>query len=130
MMSDSSVAMEAEGRWMTDFFRDADKLDLPLLMSWFAEDIDLRIANMPPAIGLPAVEKSFADFWAHLSGMSHRAEELVVKGDNGAQMSVVTYIKKDGKTVSMPVASHIRRKANGKFDRLWIYIDIGPLFAD
>ncbi|MGV3768881.1 MAG: nuclear transport factor 2 family protein [Sphingobium phenoxybenzoativorans] len=129
-MSESSVILDAEGQWMTDFFRDADKLDLPLLMSWFAQDIDLRIANMPPVIGWSAVEKSFADFWANLSGMSHRAEELVVKGDNGAQMSIVTYTRKDGKTVSMPVASHIRRNASGKFDRLWIYIDINPLFAE
>lgn len=129
-MAETNVATEVKGQWMIDFFRDADKLDLPLLMSWFADDIDLRIAIMPPVIGWTNVEKSFADFWANLSGMSHRAEELVVKGDNGAQMSIVTYTRKDGKVVSMPVASHIRRKSGGKFDRLWIYIDIGPLFAD
>ena len=119
-----------DGQWLTDFFRDADKLDLPVLMRWFGDDIDLRIANMPPAIGRAAVEQTFADFWSNLSGMSHRPEEWIVDGNNAAQMSIVTYTRKDGKVASMPVASHLRRQDDGRLDRLWIYIDIAPLFTE
>lgn len=126
----ADAAEITEGQWVADFFRDADRLDLPAMMRWFADDIDLRIANMPAVVGRAGVEQSFADFWSHLSGMSHQRIELIVDGDDAAQMAVVTYTRKDGKTVSMPVASHIRRNDEGKFTRLWIYIDIGPLFAD
>ena len=126
-MNEQSTADGAH--WVNKFFRDADKLDLPLLMSWFGENIELRIANMPAVVGRAAVEKAFRDFWSNLSGMSHRPEELVLNGNNAAQMAVVTYTRKDGKKVSMPVASHLRKQSDGKFDRLWIYIDINPLFA-
>lgn len=120
----------SDGQWVTDFFRDADKLDLPVMMQWFGEDIELRIANMPPVVGKAAVEQSFADFWSHLSGMSHKREALVVQNaDTASQMAIVTYTRKDGKVVPLPVSSYIRRNAEGKFDRLWIYIDIAPLFA-
>jgi hypothetical protein len=44
-------------------------------------------------------------------------------------MSVVTYIRKDGSEVSMPVASHLRRVGDQQIDRLWIFIDMAPLFA-
>ena len=127
-MADQASSVQSS-QWVADFFRDADKLDLPLLMSWFGEDIDLRIANMPPVRGRAAVEQTFRDFWSNLSGMSHRREDIVVNGDSIAQMAVVTYTRKDGKAVSLPVASHIRRQGDGRFDRLWIYIDIAPLFA-
>ena len=100
------------------------------MMRWFADDIDLRIANMPTVLGRAGAEQTFADFWSHLSGMSHQCVELIVTGNDAAQMAIVTYTRKDGKTVPLPVASHIRRNDDGKFTRLWIYIDIGPLFAD
>lgn len=126
----ADAAEITRGQWVADFFRDADKLDLPVLMRWFADDIDLRIANMPMVRGRAGAERTFADFWSHLSGMSHQRIELIVTGNDAAQMAIVTYTRKDGKTVPLPVASHVRRNDDGKLTRLWIYIDIGPLFAD
>ena len=129
-MTQTDFAIAQSDDWVADFFADADKLNLPLLMNWMSESIDLRIANMPPVLGWEAVKQSFADFWSNLSGMSHKREALIVDGDHAAQMSIVTYTRKDGKLVSMPVASHILKNKDGKFERLWIYIDISPLFAD
>ena len=116
--------------WAGAFFRDADQLDLPLLMSWFGADIDLRLANVPPIAGREAVEETFASFWSGIRGMSHARETLVVDGDTAFQGSLVTYGRPDGRDVTMPVASHLRRDAAGTLDRLWIYIDLGPLYAD
>lgn len=116
--------------WAAAFFRDADQLDLPKLINWFGEDIDLRIANMPPIIGREAAEQAFQQFWSTLKGMSHRREQLVVEGDCAFQGSIVTYTRLDGKAASMPVASHLRRRGEGRLNRLWIYIDLAPLFAE
>lgn len=115
--------------WAGAFFRDADRLDLPLLMSWFGPDIDLRLANVPPIAGRDAVETTFAEFWSGIKGMRHVREQLVVDGDTAFQGSQVTYTRPDGSAVTMPVASHLRRDAGGTLDRLWIYIDLGPLYA-
>jgi ketosteroid isomerase-like protein len=119
------------GQWVGAFFTDADRLDLPAMMRWFADDIDLRIGNMPPVLGHAAVEQSFAEFWANLDGMHHERVELITAPSDldAAQMSIVTYTRKDGKIISMPTATHLRRTASGALNRLWIYIDINPLFA-
>jgi len=116
--------------WAAAFFRDADMLHLPTLMNWFADDIDLRLANMPPIIGREGAEAAFSQFWATLNGMSHKREQLVSEGDCVFQGSIVTYTRLDGNKVSMPVASHLRLTAGGRLNRLWIYIDLAPLFAE
>ena len=61
--------------------------------------------------------------------MAHARDAVVKEGDSAAQMSVVTYTRKAGDKVSMPVASHLRRTSEGKLNRLWIFIDMAPLFA-
>lgn len=121
---------QADERWLADFFRDADRLDLPVLLSWFSEDVDLRIANMPPILGLAAAEEAFRQFWSTIKGMSHAVEQRIVNGRDGMQLSIVTYTRLDDRVVAMPVASHLRRQADGRLDRLWIYIDLAPLFGE
>lgn len=115
--------------WPGDFFRDADSLELDQLVAWFADDVDVRFANAPSIIGKANAEQAFKDFWSTISGMSHRREIVVFDGDDAAQGSIVTYTRPDGLVVSMPVSSHLRRNAEGKLTRLWIYIDMAPLFA-
>lgn len=116
--------------WVGAFLRDADRLDLPLLIRWFAPGIDLRVANVPPIAGRAAAEATFAEFWSGIKGMRHVRDQLVIDGDTAFQGSQVTYTRADGREVTMPVASHLRRDAAGTLDRLWIYIDLRPLYAD
>lgn len=118
-----------EGDWVGDFFKDADSLRLERLVAWFSDDIEVRFANQPSIRGRDAAEAAFRDFWALINGMGHRREELVLAGDLAAQMSIVTYRRKQGGEVSLPVASHLRRTVEGRIDRLWIFIDLAPLFA-
>jgi len=127
---DNQDPAHGEEDWVAAFLRDADRLHLPTLMNWFGDDIDLRIANMPLIQGREGAEQAFEQFWSTLTGMSHKREQLVVDGDCAFQGSVVTYTRLDGKTISMPVASHLRRRGEGRLNRLWIYIDLAPLFAE
>lgn len=115
--------------WPARFFEDADSLQLDRLGAWFADDVDIRLANMPPITGRAAGEEAFRQFWSSLIGMSHRREIVVVDGDDAVQGSQVTYTRPDGSAATMPVASHLRRNAAGQLLRLWIYIDLAPLFA-
>ena len=122
-------ARAADDHWTHAFFRDADTLVVEKLMSWFAETIEVRFGNAPPIHGTTAAEQAFRQFYGSLSGMRHRREALVSSGGLAAQMAVVTYIRRDGREVSMPVASHLRRVGAHKIDRLWIFIDLAPLFG-
>jgi hypothetical protein len=122
-------ARAAAADWTAAFFRDADTLVVETLISWFAETVEVRFGNGAPIHGIAAAEQAFRQFYSSLSGMRHRREALVSSGDLAAQMAVVTYIRKDGSEVSMPVASHLRRVGDRKIDRLWIFIDLAPLFG-
>jgi hypothetical protein len=119
----------ADDNWMTDFFRAADTFSVPNLLAWFADGVEVRFGNAPPIQGKAAAEQAFQQFYGGLKGMRHRCESQVIAGDLGAQMSIVTYTRSDGSEVSMPVASHLRRVGEKQIDRLWIFIDLAPLFA-
>ena len=127
-MNDNGIGAEPD--WPAAFFRDADSLVLERLVTWFADDVDVRFANAPSIIGKAAAEEAFRQFWSTITSMSHRREHIFIDGDDAAQMSVVTYGRMDGGEVAMPVASLLRRDATGKLKRLWIYIDLAPLYAE
>ena len=122
-------ARAADDDWTSAFFRDADTLVVEALIAWFAETIEVRFGNAPPIHGKTAAEQAFRQFYTSLSGMRHRREVTVSSGDLVAQMAVVTYTRRDGSEVSMPVASHLRRAGDKRIDRLWIFIDLAPLFG-
>ncbi len=124
-----SVAAESDGDdWAGAFFETADRFDIEQLVSWFADDIEVRFGNQPAINGKAQAREAFAGFWSGIAGMRHRREALVADGDMAAQMSIVTYTRHDGSAVSMPVASHLRRTGPAQIDRLWIFIDMAPLF--
>lgn len=116
--------------WLADFFNDADKVDIDALADWFAEDVDLRFGNNPPIVGKQAAIATMQEFYGTISAMRHRRDAMFVDGASGTQMSMVTYTDLAGRDVTVPVASYLRRTADGPLDRLWIYIDIAPLFAE
>ncbi|MBO9375406.1 DUF4783 domain-containing protein [Sphingomonas histidinilytica] len=116
--------------WVAAFFRDADMVEIDKLAAWFADDIELRFANNPAIRDKATAVQVMSQFYDSISGMSHSVETLIGDGEAAAQQAIVTYTRKDGGVVPLPVSSYLRRNAAGKLDRLWIYIDIAPLWAD
>ena len=123
------AAKTADDDWTSAFFRDVDTLVVEKLIAWFAETIEVRFGNAPPIHGTTVAEQAFRQFYGSISGMRHRQEVLVSSGDLAVQLAVVTYTRQDGSEVSMPVASHLRRVGSQTIDRLWIFIDMAPLFG-
>lgn len=117
-------------QWVADFFRDADLVQIDRLAEWFADDIDLRFANNPPIRDKQTAVAVMGEFYDSIAGMSHRAENRIGEGDTAVQQSIVTYTRRDGHVVPLPVSSYLHRNASGQLDKLWIYIDINPLYAE
>jgi hypothetical protein len=131
----ASEARSAETRrlidqddWVSAFFQTADQCNADLTAEWFAEDIDMRFANHPPVSSKAAAREGLRQFMNNISGMVHERESRVMEGNAAVQMATVRYTLPDGRQVPLPVASHLRRNANKLLDRLWIYIDLAPLF--
>lgn len=117
------------GDWAAAFFADADLVDIDALAAWFAENIELRFANNPVITDKATAVSVMSQFFSSISKMKHRRENLVGTGDEVAQQAVVTYTTPDGRDLPLPVSSYLRRDSQGLLDRLWIYIDIAPLYA-
>jgi len=115
--------------WVADFFRAADLKQIDALSDWFAPNIELRFANYPPLNGKAAATEAMRSFYDSINAMRHARENVIVDGDTAAQHAIVTYTDLNGREVPLPVASYLRRTAAGTLDRLWIYIDIAPLYA-
>ena len=134
-MSDTLQAVHAHGPsarsadWPRRFFEDADAFDVDVLARWFAPAIEVRFGNAPPIHGEAEAKAAFAQFFGAIAGRLHVGETQVCEGDTVSQQSVVTYSTLDGREVSLPVSSYLRRTDDGRLDRLWIYIDMAPLFA-
>ena len=118
------------GHWVTAFYRDADLVDIDRLAAWFADDIDLRFANNPPIRDKQTAVSVMSEFYASIAGMKHVRENLFLDGASACLQGKVVYTTHDGREVTLPVSSYIRRNQDGVLDRLWIYIDMAPLYAD
>ncbi len=117
-------------KWVDDWFRDVDAFQIEKLEPWFADDIDLRFSNNPVINDKQTALQALGGFYSTISGLSHKALAVIGSGDEVVQNSIVTYTRADGGLVPLPVSSYVRRNAEGKLNRLWIYIDINPLYAD
>jgi hypothetical protein len=115
--------------WVSAFFQTADQCNADLTADWFAEDIDMRFANHPPVSSKAEAREGLRRFMSNISGMAHERQSRVTEGNASVQMATVRYTLPDGREVPLPVASHLRRNSDKLLDRLWIYIDLAPLFA-
>ena len=116
--------------WVAEFFRDADQVQIDKLAAWFADDIDLRFANNPPIQDKQTAVHVMGEFYNSISAMSHAPVAMTGEGDTVTQVATVTYTRLDGKVFPFPVASYMHRNSAGKLDKLWIYIDVTPMYAD
>jgi hypothetical protein len=117
------------GDWVSEFYRDADQVDITKLGRWFADDIDLRFANNPKIDNKMDAIATLGAFFTSISAMRHVCENLLLDGEQAAQQAVVTYTTFSGEDISLPVSSYLRRDGKGLLNRLWIYIDLAPLFS-
>lgn len=115
--------------WVAAFFQDADLMDIDRLGAWFADNIDLRFGNNPTITDKDTAVDVMGRFYQTVAGMKHTREAIVGEGANRAQQAIVTYSTMDGRDVSIPVSTYLRRTEAGLIDRLWIYIDMTPLYA-
>ena len=123
------AAIPVDGEdWVKAFFQTADRCNADDTAEWFAETIDMRFANNPPTSSKAEAREGLRHFMANITGMAHEPQARVTEGETVMQLATVHYSLADGRKVPIPVASYLRRNADKLIDRLWIYIDLAPLF--
>ncbi|MET8425156.1 nuclear transport factor 2 family protein [Nocardia sp. NPDC004860] len=106
-----------------------DTLDAEGFAEFFAPDGRITFGNVPALEGRSAVAAGCAGFFGTIDGMHHDiVNEWVVGNDTIVELTV-TYTRKDGRKVSIPVASIWTVGDSGLIDEYRVFFDLAPVFA-
>lgn len=109
-------------------FADIDSMEPDRFTAHLAEDVVMRFGNAEPVRGRSAVHDVWASFCDGIDGLSHALVERWEADPATIVEADVTYTRKDGGTVTVPVVT-IYRERDGQIDDYRVFIDLAPLFA-
>jgi ketosteroid isomerase-like protein len=112
----------------SQLFADIDSMDPDRFAAHLADDVVMRFGNAEPIEGRDAVRDTWAGFCGGIDGVSHSLVEQWETAAGNVVEAEVTYTRKDGGTVTVPVAT-IYRERDGEIADYRIFIDLAPLFA-
>jgi ketosteroid isomerase-like protein len=110
-------------------FTDIDSMDPDRFVQHLSDDVVMRFGNADPVEGKAAVRETWAGFCDGIAGVHHDLVELWDTGSATIAESHVTYTRKDGSTVTVPVVTIYRAKGD-LIDDYRVFIDLAPLFAE
>ncbi|WP_433734083.1 nuclear transport factor 2 family protein [Nocardia sp. CA-129566] len=106
-----------------------DSLDAKGFAEHFAPDGKITFGNIPTLEGRNAVEAGCAGFFGTIDGMHHDIVNEWVVGKDTIVELVVTYTRKDGRKVPIPVVSIWTIADSGLIDEYRVFFDLTPVFA-
>ena len=116
---------------MTDrstLFDDIDSMQPDRFAQHLAEDVTMRFGNADPVVGRDAVRDVWAQFCGSVDGVRHERVAEWVHDDATVVEARVTYARKDGREVTVPVVT-VYRASGPLIDDYRVYIDLAPVFA-
>ena len=117
-----------DNRWIFEFFRTADSLDMPRFLAMFADDVRLTFANYPTTVGIEAVRAGIGGLWGRIKGMSHSLTGAwsLHGGEVGIAESQCMYTRPDDTVFTVRPCTVLRRRG-GKVADLRIHVDLNGL---
>jgi ketosteroid isomerase-like protein len=112
----------------SQLFADIDSMEPERFTAHLAEDVTMRFGNADPVKGRAAVHEVWASFCDGIDGVSHAPLRRWESAEGTVAEADVTYTRKDGGTVTVPVVT-IYREGDGGIDDYRVFIDLAPLFA-
>ena len=115
-------------RDVAQIFADIDSFDPDRFAAHLTEDVFFQFGNGEPVTGRAAVREAVAGFFSTIGGLTHHIRDTWQVGDVAIAQIDVEYLRKDGKTVTIPNADILT--FDGDLASDWrIYIDLAPLYA-
>lgn len=125
----SGDAPVAGPEFIRDVFARVDTFDPPRFAEIFAPNSTMVFANGDPMVGPAAIEAGVGGFFSTINGLSHRLLREWHEGSTSVAQLETTYDRQDGKQVTIPVVSIIRRRDDGLVEDYRVYFDIAPVYA-
>jgi len=112
----------------SQLFDDIDSMEPERFTAHLADDVTMYFGNADPIHGRAAVHDAWAGFCEGIDGLSHEPLRQWESGEGTVAEANVTYTRKDGGEVTVPVVT-IYREGDGGIADYRIFIDLAPLFA-
>ena len=124
----SPIDAEGDNRWIFEFFRTADSLDMTRFLAMFTDDVRLTFANYPTTTGIDAVRQGIGGLWQRIKGMSHSLTGAwsLHGGQVGIAESQCMYTRPDDTTFTVRPCTVLRRRGDKVAD-LRIHVDLNGL---
>jgi ketosteroid isomerase-like protein len=115
-------------RDVANVLADIDLFNPDAFVTHLTPDVVFRFGNADPVSGRQAVREAVAGFFSTIDGLTHQVRNVWEFGDTTIVQADVEYLRKDGKTVTVPNADIL--VYDGELVRDWrIYIDLAPLYS-
>ena len=112
-----------------ELFADIDSMVPEAFGGHLAEDATLTFGNAPPVRGRDACVQAWAGFCELIDGVQHEVVNQWEVGDTTIAETAVTYTRKDGGRVCVPVVT-VYRVADDLIQDYRVFLDLTPVFAD
>jgi hypothetical protein len=137
LTADTTLSREAVMRWADDLYANSvDRKDAAGFARAFAPEGWVQFGNWPRTSGREAITAAIAQFFDGFQSLSHRSVGQWLDGGTLVLEAEVTYLRHDGRTVTVPACTIFRLAAEPSADgkpqakECRIYVDLGPLYAD
>ncbi len=115
--------------WFSDLYANVDAMRLDEFVAGLATDVEVLVGNNPAMRGRQAAKDGIAYFWSTINGIKHRFVNVAVSNGLTFLEANVEYLRKDGKSVSIPAVTVLERRGD-LVKSLRIYFDVAPLYAN
>jgi hypothetical protein len=124
----SSTDTVGDTRWIFEFFRSADSLNMERFLALHTDDVSVTVANYPTAIGKNALQDAIGGVWKQLRAMSHSISGAwsLYDGAVGIAESLCMYTRLDGTTYTIRPCTILRQRS-GLICELRIGADMSQL---
>jgi len=112
-----------------ELFADIDSMVPQAFASHLASDATLRFGNAPQLQGRAACLELWAGFCELIDGIQHDVVNQWQVGDTTIAETAVTYTRKDGGRVCVPVVT-IYRVEDDLIQDYRVFLDVTPVFAE
>src|SRR5258705_6381749 len=108
-------------------FAVVDAMNVATVVSLFAEHGRVVFGNGQPLIGTEEIRTGVAAFFDTIAGQHHDVVNEWNVGDDNVIELKVTYDRKDGQQVTIPVVTIYHTDGAGKIDDYRVYFDSAPI---
>ncbi len=128
--SPSGIDVTGDTRWIYEFYRLADSLNMEGFLALHTEDVRLTFSNYPSTMGQKPLREAIGGLWSRIKGMSHTLSGVwsLHDGRLGIAEGSCRYTRLDDTFFTVKTCTVLRRRGDdGKIADLRIHVDVNGL---